>query len=57
MFNKHYKKKLVEARARIELLTKAAVNSEDSEFFRISKQVTCLQNDVKNYNEQLGMKK
>ena len=57
MFNKHYQKKLVQAQERIDMLTKAAVNSEDSEFFRISKQVTCLQNDVRNYNEQLGMKK
>jgi len=57
MFNKHYQKKLVQAQERIDMLTKAAVNSEGKEFTRMSKQVNCLQNDVRNYNEQLGMKK
>jgi len=57
MFNKHYQKKLVQAQERIETLTKAAVNSEGKEFDRMSKQVGCLQLDVRNYNDKLGIKK
>tara|TARA_R100001480_G_scaffold38852_2_gene51687 strand:+ start:246 stop:419 length:174 start_codon:yes stop_codon:yes gene_type:complete len=57
MFNKHYQKKLVQAQERIEMLTKAAVNSEGDEFVRMSKQVNCSQLDVKNYSEKLGIKK
>ena len=57
MFNKHYQKKLIEAQTRIDMLTKAAVNSEGGEFVKMSRQVNCLQNDVRNYNAQLGMKK
>ncbi len=57
MLNKHYKKKLIETQARIEMLTKAAVNSEGAEFVRMSKQVGCLQLDVRNYKNALGMKK
>jgi len=57
MFNKHYQKKLVQAQERIDMLTKAAVNSEDGEFVRMSKQVNCSQLDVKNYKNALGIKK
>lgn len=57
MFNKHYQKKLIEAQTRIDMLTKAAVNSEGGEFVKMSKQVNCSQLNVRNYKNALGMKK
>jgi len=57
MLNSHYRKKLTEARARIDTLTKSAVNSEGAEFDRMVKQVNCLQTDVRNYTNALGIKK
>ena len=57
MFNKHYQKKLVQAQERIDMLTKAAVNSEGKEFVRMYKKVNGSQIGVRNYQDALEIKK